>query len=196
LRGDTVTPKLAEALHKAGCTMASIGLESGSPRMQSIMQKNLDLHSVQRSIRLLQDKGISVVVSLLVGFYTEDIHSIEGTKEFIQMARPDLIRINIWEPTPIEGSSPLAQKYDFEQTALGWNHNTMSENEACAAASELYSSDIGVPFLPPFSSVFDQWPELVAKGLNSQQCIQIFTEYYKITCGHIPLIPELQIGYE
>lgn len=174
--------------------MVSIGLESGSLRMQRITGKNLDLASVRRAIRLLREAGIQVVVSLIVGFYGDNRRSIRDTVGFMQDTTPDLARINIWSPAPDEETRPLARKYGFRQSASGWVHRTMSEVEACEVASELYSTDVGSAFLPPFTSVFDQWPELASRGLSSLECKRHFYRYYNMSLGRIPAPPGLRCG--
>jgi len=194
LRGDTITDDLIIALKKAGCTMVSIGLESGSEKMQKIFNKNLDLNSVHHSITRLKREGIYVVTSLILGFCGETRESIFMTKRFLEEVSPDLVRINIWKPSPEERKRDIAKEFGFIQDDLGWTHNTMCEKEACELAAELFSSELNCTFVPPFSSVFDQWPELVGIGLSTKDCKAYFDEYYQMATHRLPLSQGLERG--
>ena len=100
IRGDHISEDLVNALKRGGCTMVSIGVESGDQRMQKIMNKNLDLEKFKNGVKLLKDNGIATVFSMLVGFFGENEESIENTKNFLKEIKPDLVRSNIWTLAP------------------------------------------------------------------------------------------------
>ena len=119
LKGDKVSINLAKSLKKAGCSMVSIGLESGSKEMQRIFNKNLNLKKVRKAINVLKGIGICVTVSLLVGYYGENKNTINETERFLKSSKPDLARINIWNPKPSEAQTSLAKQFKFSESDLG-----------------------------------------------------------------------------
>ena len=54
----------------------------------------------------------------------------------------------------------------------------MSEQEAVIAAKKLYLMDSDTIVIPPFSSIFDQWPVLSSKGLKADKIVNILRSYY------------------
>jgi len=178
-RGDRMTPRLARELRSSGCALVSIGLESGVPEMQRTMNKNLDLAGVKETVAILRDEGIQSVVSLLVGFYGESISTVERTRDYLVELRPDLARINVWVPPPGEAQQALAREFGFRVCDGSWAHRTMSEIEACDLARSLYKETPDISFVPPFSSIFDQWPELIGRGLTPEDALMQFLVYHR-----------------
>lgn len=188
LHGDNISPELIEALKRSNCTMVSIGIESGSARMQKMFNKKINLSKVAEKISMLKASNIKVVVSVLVGFYGENQESINDTISFLNQTKPDLVRINVWGPAPGEENSLLAKEYGFRyEDNNSWNHNTMNQETACEKAIEMYLSKANTVFLPPFSSVFDQWPQLASQGLSTEEIMNIFTEYYSMSINKISI---------
>lgn len=196
IRGDHISEKLVKSLKKAGCTMVSIGVESGDPEMQFIMRKNLNLSVLQKGVSLLKEYGIFVVFSLIIGFYGENKNSIENTIKFLLKCQPDLTRINIWTPSPGEENTLLAHKYGlvYKNKETGWAHNSMDQITATKRAIDVYKLANKTTFLPPFTSVFDQWPQLAAESLSPVEIFNYFNMYYNMSIGELSLPKGLKIG--
>ena len=178
LRANNITKELIDALAKSKCDFVSIGIESGSRKMQKIMNKNIDLDQLKNSISLIKEAGIVVNVSLLVGFLGEDDRTIQDTIDYIRDCKPTLARINLWYPARGENNKELFQEYGFIVDKDTWRHDTMSEQEAVIAAKKLYLMDSDTIVIPPFSSIFDQWPVLSSKGLKADRIVNILRSYY------------------
>ena len=197
IRGDQIDEELVKALKDGGCTMVSIGVESGDQRMQKIMNKNLDLKKFKNSIKLLKDNGIATVFSMLIGFYGENEESIQNTMNFLQDLKPDLVRLNIWTLAPGEENTELAKKYHlkFSDKVTGWSHDTMNQREATEYAMKMYKELKNITFLPPFTSVFDQWPQLAAKNMTNKQILKYFGIYHKLSIGELEMPKGLTTGH-
>lgn len=182
LRIDKVTLELANALKRAGCDFVSIGIESGSQKMQKIMNKNLDLQKAKDNIRILQSLGIVVNTSLLVGFFGEDFQTVQETIDYINDVKPDLARINVWSPSKKQPNKLYAEyNFAFDDMLNTWTHDTTNESEAIKFSVQIYKSSSETAILPPFTSIFDQWPVLVSYGLTSEQIVRLFRNYYRET---------------
>lgn len=62
-----------------------------------------------------------------------------------------------------------------------WEHNSLSEKQAVEYAKKIYLTNSKTIFLPPFSSIFDQWPVLASYGLSSDEIVKIFKDYYELS---------------
>jgi radical SAM superfamily enzyme YgiQ (UPF0313 family) len=80
-RADTLTPALLSQLAAAGCRDIYIGIESGSPRMQLVIRKRLDLESVRQVVAFTQQSGIRATASFMMGFPEEEREDLEPTLE-------------------------------------------------------------------------------------------------------------------
>lgn len=70
-RTDCVDRDLLEMMARAGCTGIFYGVEVGSPRMQKIISKDLDLQRAKKVIDDSEELGIHTTVSLIAGFPEE-----------------------------------------------------------------------------------------------------------------------------
>ena len=82
-RVDCVSPALLRRMAEAGCAGIFFGVESGSPRMQKVIQKRLDLEQVWLAVDAALDAGINPTVSFIVGFPPETEDDLRQTTEMI-----------------------------------------------------------------------------------------------------------------
>lgn len=70
-RIDCLDEELVDIMIDAGLTSLFMGIETGSPRMQKLVQKNLKLEDVPRKLRYISSKGIIATTSFIFGFPNE-----------------------------------------------------------------------------------------------------------------------------
>ncbi|WP_080797125.1 B12-binding domain-containing radical SAM protein [Arabiibacter massiliensis] len=70
-RVDTLDDELIERMRRAGAVAVYLGVETGSPRMQRLVNKNLDVGSVVPVARSLREAGMEVTASFVYGFPDE-----------------------------------------------------------------------------------------------------------------------------
>lgn len=78
-RVDCVTESLLDLMYKSGCRAVFFGMETGSPRIQKEIQKNLDVGKASRIIRHCAKLGIYTVVSYMLGFPAENREDLNLT---------------------------------------------------------------------------------------------------------------------
>jgi len=78
-RTDCVDEELLELMARSGCDGIFLGVESGSPRMQKIINKHLDLEHVRGMIRASARLGFRPTVSLITGFPEEEREDVTCT---------------------------------------------------------------------------------------------------------------------
>jgi anaerobic magnesium-protoporphyrin IX monomethyl ester cyclase len=79
LRGDLLTEEVIDALKDAGAYMIVFSIESGSARIQKLINKNLNLEKVIRMIRYADSRGIITKSAFMIGFVTETREEIQQT---------------------------------------------------------------------------------------------------------------------
>jgi radical SAM superfamily enzyme YgiQ (UPF0313 family) len=87
-RIDCITPELLDLMAQAGCQEIGLGLESGSPRIQRIMHKNLDVSVIPKIIRECRRRNIRVITSYIVGFPEETKEDINATMRLALRCAP------------------------------------------------------------------------------------------------------------
>ncbi len=116
-RVDTLDEEMVENMRLAGCSAIFLGIETGSPRMQKIINKNLNVNKVIPLVKLLKNNGIDYKLSFIYGFPEETIEDINLTLNLInQLLKNKLVMFNsieFHELTFFPGSE-LTQKYSTD----------------------------------------------------------------------------------
>ena len=81
-RVDTVSRRILDAMHRAGCTTISFGVESGSPEMLKRIRKGITLEQVERAVQLCLDSGIDPHASFILGLPGETPETLRQTVDF------------------------------------------------------------------------------------------------------------------
>lgn len=78
---------------QAGLVRTTCGLESGSPEVQSSMAKGVKLDRMSSFIKAAFAAGISVRLTCIVGYPSEDVDDIDKTTHFIREHSPYIERV-------------------------------------------------------------------------------------------------------
>jgi len=135
---------LATALAVSGCRQLSLGIESGSPRIQAYIHKGVLPDDARRVVRLLSRAGIRASAYFVVGFPGESEAEIRSTFELFRelrtlsariMGRPSRsrFRANIFQflpfPGTIEWQRLLAAGYHEEELLTSFEPVLLSRLE-------------------------------------------------------------------
>jgi radical SAM superfamily enzyme YgiQ (UPF0313 family) len=93
-RTDCIDDELLELMAKAGCTGIFFGIETGSARLQNVINKKLDLEEARARIACASRHGIKTTVALIVGFPEETRDDLRDTIHFFV----DALRFDHAEP--------------------------------------------------------------------------------------------------
>jgi radical SAM superfamily enzyme YgiQ (UPF0313 family) len=102
-RTDTVDAELMRLMAAAGCDAIYFGIESGSPRMLRVIQKDIPLEESLAILRLCREIGITPNAGFIAGLPDEDRASLKATFDGYERALGIGAR-----PTHIFGFSPFA----------------------------------------------------------------------------------------
>lgn len=82
-RVDCLTEELVLKMKQAGCRIIQMGIESGSPRMQKYIRKNLDLDRTREMVGFLLKNNFSVTLYFMYGFPEETEEDLNQTLEYL-----------------------------------------------------------------------------------------------------------------
>jgi anaerobic magnesium-protoporphyrin IX monomethyl ester cyclase len=99
-RADLMTEENVDALRRAGCAEAWMGVESGSQAILDAMDKGITIEQVRGAVARLRAAGIRVGFFLQFGYPGEKWSEIEMTRRLVRDLAPDEIGISVSYPLP------------------------------------------------------------------------------------------------
>ena len=117
---NNVDKDLLMEMKSAGCCSIGFGIESGSPRILSMLNKNNDLPHAMEIFDFCKKIGIKTVGFFLLGSPGEEREDIEKTIKLLKNLRPDLIQLAYFTPYP--GSQVFEKiKQDYKESIHHYN---------------------------------------------------------------------------
>jgi radical SAM superfamily enzyme YgiQ (UPF0313 family) len=102
LRADILNREDLEHLYKMGTYQITIAVETVTPRLQKMIQKNLSVERAENTINMCDEVGISTKSFFMIGFPTESVEEIKDTIRFA--ARSKLVLATFFIAVPQEGT--------------------------------------------------------------------------------------------
>ncbi|HYX68999.1 MAG TPA: radical SAM protein, partial [Terriglobales bacterium] len=152
-RTDCIDEELIALMARAGCRGIFFGIESGSPRMQKIIDKGLDLNDSAERVRSCDQFKINTAVSLMAGFPEETVDDLRATAAFFvdslrfDHADPQLSILAPLADTPIQKQRKDSLVLDDDLADLsyrGWQQEPQDQ-AMIAGHPEIFSSFYSVP---------------------------------------------------
>ncbi|MGR3913865.1 MAG: B12-binding domain-containing radical SAM protein [Gammaproteobacteria bacterium] len=106
-RADQLTLESAKLAKKAGCHQMYLGIESGDPRILSLINKGATVEQLETGAGILKAAGIDRSVGFVVGLPTEDDKSVAESIKLAHRIQPERIQFTRWTPLV---ASPLYEK--------------------------------------------------------------------------------------
>ncbi|MBZ5530310.1 MAG: B12-binding domain-containing radical SAM protein [Acidobacteriia bacterium] len=152
-RTDCVDEELIALMAKAGCRGIFFGIETGSRRMQKIIDKGLELNDSTERVRSCDKFKINTAVSLMAGFPDETMDDLRDTAAFFV----DSLRYDHADPqlsilAPLAGTPIQTQYKDSlvlnddvaDMSYRGWQQEPQ-DHAMITAHPEIFSSFYAVP---------------------------------------------------
>jgi amino acid adenylation domain-containing protein len=121
VRGDLLTKADIDLMMRAGTTSIALALETASPRLQTLIGKNLNLDILRENLRYICEKYPHVILELftMLGFPTESEEEAVMTLEFIKSLRwVDFPSVNILKIYPGTDMEKLALENGISREAI------------------------------------------------------------------------------
>jgi radical SAM superfamily enzyme YgiQ (UPF0313 family) len=112
-RVDRISKEDLAILRNANCQLIHFGVESGSQKMLNLMKKGTTVEQNARAIKWAKEVGISVAISVVVGYPGETPELMQETLDFMYKTRPDYVYMCVAIPYP------GTEMYDYLKE-LGW----------------------------------------------------------------------------
>lgn len=152
-RTDCVDEELIALMSRAGCRGIFFGIETGSKRMQKIIDKGLELNDSAERVRSCDRFKINTAVSLMAGFPDETMDDLRDTAAFFV----DSLRYDHADPqlsilAPLAGTPISTQHKDAlvlnddvaDMSYRGWRQ-ALEDHAMIAAHPEIFSSFYSAP---------------------------------------------------
>src|SRR5579864_7442354 len=152
-RTDCVDEELIALMSRAGCRGIFFGIETGSRRMQKIIDKGLELNDSAERVRSCDKFKINTAVSLMAGFPDETMSDLRDTAAFFV----DSLRYDHADPqlsilAPLAGTPISTQHKDSlvlnddvaDMSYRGWRQE-LEDHAMIAAHPEIFSSFYSTP---------------------------------------------------
>src|SRR5262249_17742176 len=152
-RTDCIDEDLIALMSKAGCRGIFFGIETGSARMQKIIDKGLELNDSAERVRSCDKFKINTAVSLMAGFPDETMNDLRETAAFFvdslryDHADPQLSILAPLADTPITRQHKDALVLDDDAADMsyrGWQQ-AAEDHAMIAGHPEIFSSFYSVP---------------------------------------------------
>ena len=181
-RSDHADEETIELMGQAGCEGVFLGVESGSDEMLQRMNKTARQRHYAKAIPLLKAAGIMTYASLIIGFPGETLETVQETINFVETARPDFFRAQLWYCDPTTPIWKQREKYGIKGSAFQWSHDTMDAHTACDLIDNMFLSVRNAHWLPQYG--FEPWSiyYLQRMGMTRQQVktfVQSFNDLIK-----------------
>ena len=112
-RVDQISKEVLAKMFQANCQNVSFGVESGSQKILDAMRKGTTVEQNERAIKWAKEVGISVAISVIIGYPGETFGMLKQTLDFIRRTEPDDVYMSLATPYP------GIELYDLVKD-LGW----------------------------------------------------------------------------
>jgi radical SAM superfamily enzyme YgiQ (UPF0313 family) len=152
-RTDCIDEELIALMARAGCRGIFFGIETGSRRMQKIIDKGLELNESTERVRSCDKFKINTAVSLMAGFPDETMNDLRDTAAFFvdslryDHADPQLSILAPLAATPITTQHKDSLVLDDDVADMsyrGWRQEPQ-DHAMIAGHPEIFSSFYSVP---------------------------------------------------
>lgn len=101
-RADTADEEMAQLMHKAGCRLVSIGVESGSQYVLDKIGKQITIDQIRATVKAFKKAKIKIYNYFVIGLPWDDEETIEQTIDFAIELDSDYI--SFYTATPLPGT--------------------------------------------------------------------------------------------
>lgn len=119
-RVNTISKELIAKMKEAGCGKIQFGIESGSQKILNLMRKQATLAMARKAVKIVDQAGISVIASFMLGNVGETEKTIKQTIDFAKELPLDNATFFITSPYPGTEIYNLAEKEGFITKETKW----------------------------------------------------------------------------
>ena len=99
-RANLIDEEILKRMKKAGCTTIHVGMESGSDRILSDLNRKLTIEQMLQASDLLSRQKVNWCAYFMVGFPNETLEDLEKTRRLMRTIGATGIEFNVFNPYP------------------------------------------------------------------------------------------------
>jgi len=112
-RVDQISREVLVKMREANCQLVSFGAESGCQKILDAVKKKTTIELNEKAVKLAKEVGLSVAMSVIIGFPGETKETLQQTFDFIRRTEPDYVYLCVATPYPGTDLHSLLEE-------LGW----------------------------------------------------------------------------
>jgi radical SAM superfamily enzyme YgiQ (UPF0313 family) len=120
-RVDQISKEVLVKMRDADCQLVSFGAESGCQTILDAVKKRTTIEQNERAVRLAKEVGISVAMSVIIGYPGETTDTLKQTFDFIRTTKPDYVYLCLATPYPGTDLRSLLEGLGWKMSAE-WSH--------------------------------------------------------------------------
>jgi len=99
-RVDTIDDEMLTHLRKAGCEGIHYGVEAGTEKILTVLNKGITLERAKESFDMTRKHGIPTLAYFMIGSPTETEEDIRSTFKVMRWLNPDYVHLTVLTPFP------------------------------------------------------------------------------------------------
>lgn len=99
-RADSISEDLISAIKQAGCWGVSIGVESGSEKIQKLIKKNLTKSKIMKAVSICKKYEMITLLHFMIGFPWEKAIHVEATIKLAKKLKGNIMEFYVVTPFP------------------------------------------------------------------------------------------------
>ncbi len=123
-RVDRISREVLVKMKEADCQLVSFGAESGCQKILDAVNKRTTIEQNEKAVKLARDVGLSVAMSVVIGYPGETAESLKQTFSFIKKAKPDYVYLCLATPYPGTALRSTVEELGWPMTD-DWNRYDM-----------------------------------------------------------------------
>lgn len=126
VRLDSLNPELLQKMQRSGCECIAVGIESGSERIQKLIQKGVTVEKIkQQAFMVAQNSRIKMIGYFMLGFWDETEDEVIQTIDFAAALPLYRAHFNIVIPVPGTGLfNEMLRKQKIAIEDINWDDCT------------------------------------------------------------------------
>ena len=147
-RIDCLDEELVEEMAASGCDRVYLGIESGSPRIQKLIQKGLDLSRAVETVQQISKAGMRVTANFIIGFPQETMQDLRQTIDLLlklKFAGTSFVDIFLFMLAPMPMTALFESyrktlRFDGNLSVIAYTRLTDEDRETITRYPEIFAA--------------------------------------------------------
>jgi len=147
-RIDCLDEELVEEMAASGCDRVYLGIESGSPRIQKLIKKGIDLSRAVETVQQISRTGMRITASFIIGFPQETMDDVRQTIDLLlklKFAGTSFVDIFLFMLAPMPRTALFKSyrkdlRFDGNLSVIAYTRLTDEDRETVTRYPEIFAA--------------------------------------------------------